>query len=146
MTRSILVISGLAGLLVGVTVAQNSDEAALRALERAQADAVVEMDFDVLEKIYADDFIFTHGTGEVHDKTQWFDALSNGRDYLLREHEMLEVELHGELGIVYGVLRVHAKMNGVAGKFRARYVRVYKQREGRWLLVSHRTVEQSKIG
>ncbi len=113
MTRSVLVISGLAGLLVGVTVAQNSDEAVLRALERAQADAVVEMDFDVLEKIYADDFIFTHGTGEVHDKTQWFEALSNGRDYLSREHEMIEVELHGELGIVYGVLRVHAKMNGV---------------------------------
>ncbi|SVC15612.1 uncharacterized protein METZ01_LOCUS268466, partial [marine metagenome] len=54
-TRSVLVISGLAGLLVGVAVAQNSDEAVLRALERAQADAVVEMDFDVLEKIYADD-------------------------------------------------------------------------------------------
>ena len=144
--RSFLVMFVLVGWPVGVTTAQNSDEAVLRSLEWAQANAVVEMDFDVLEEIYADDFIFTHGTGEVHDKTQWFEALSNGRDYLSREHEMIEVELHGELGIVYGVLRVHAKMNGVEGQFRARYVRVYKQREGRWLLVSHRTVDQSKIG
>ena len=143
--RSFLVMFVLVGWPVGVTIAQNSDEAVLRSLEWAQANAVVEMDFDVLEEIYADDFIFTHGTGEVHDKTRWFDALSSGRDYLSREHEMIEIELHGDLGIVYGVLLVHAKINGVEGQFRARYVRVYKQREGRWLLVSHRTVDQSKI-
>jgi len=143
--RSFSVMFVLVVWPVGVTIAQNSDEAVLRSLERAQASAVVEMDFDVLEEIYADDFIFTHGTGEVHDRTRWFDALSSGRDYLSREHEMIEIELHGDLGIVYGVLLVHAKINEVEGQFRARYVRVYKQREGRWLLVSHRTVDQSKI-
>lgn len=143
--RSFLVMFLLGGWPVGVTIAQNSDEAVLRSLERAQANAVVEMNFDVLEEIYADDFIFTHGTGEVHDKTRWFDTLSSGRDYLSREHEMIEIELHGDLGIVYGVLLVHAKINGIEGQFRARYVRVYKQRGDRWLLVSHRTVDQSKI-
>lgn len=143
--RSFLVMFVLVGWPVGVTIAQNSDEAVLRSLEWAQANAVVEMDFDVLEEIYADDFIFTHGTGEVHDKTRWFDALSSGRDYLSREHEMIEIELHDDLGIVYGVLLVHAKINGVEGQFRARYVRVYEQRGDRWLLVSHRTVDQSKI-
>ena len=143
--RSFLVMFLLLGWPVGVTIAQNSDEAVLRSLERAQANAVVEMDFDVLEEIYADDFIFTHGTGEVHDKTRWFDALSSGRDYLSREHEMIEIELHDDLGIVYGVLLVHAKINEVEGQFRARYVRVYEQRGDRWLLVSHRTVDQSKI-
>ncbi len=143
--RSFLVMFVLVGWPVGVTTAQNSDEAVLRSLEWAQANAVVEMDFDVLEEIYADDFIFTHGTGEVHDKTRWFDALSSGRDYLSREHEMIEIELHDDLGIVYGVLIVHAKINGIEGQFRARYVRVYEQRGDRWLLVSHRTVDQSKI-
>ena len=143
--RSFSVMFVLVVWPVGVTIAQNSDEAVLRSLEWAQANAVVEMDFDVLEEIYADDFIFTHGTGEVHDKTRWFDALSSGRDYLSREHEMIEIELHGDLGIVYGVLLVHAKINEVEGQFRARYVRVYEQRGDRWLLVSHRTVDQSKI-
>ena len=143
--RTFLVMFVLVGWPVGVTIAQNPDEAVLRSLERAQANAVVEMDFDALEEIYADDFIFTHGTGEVHDKTRWFDTLSSGRDYLSREHEMIEIELHGDLGIVYGVLLVHAKINGIEGQFRARYVRVYKQRGDRWLLVSHRTVDQSKI-
>ncbi len=113
--RTFLVMFVLVGWPVGVTIAQNPDEAVLRSLERAQANAVVEMDFDALEEIYADDFIFTHGTGEVHDKTRWFDALSSGRDYLSREHEMIEIELHGDLGIVYGVLLVHAKINGVEG-------------------------------
>ena len=130
--------------VVGV-VAQGDDEKVLRALERAQADAVVALDFDVLKRIYADDFVFTHGTGEVHDATGWLDALRAGREYLSREHETIEVELHGDLAVVYGVLRVHANMNGLGGRFLARYVRVYERREGRWQLVSHRTVEQTEI-
>ena len=46
--RSFLVMFVLVGWPVGVTIAQNSDEVVLRSLERAQANAVVEMDFDVL--------------------------------------------------------------------------------------------------
>ena len=135
----------LAGVLTGAVVAQSDDEATIRALEREQAEAVVAMDFEGLERIYAEDFVFTHGTGEVHDTTQWLDALRAGREYLSREHEAIEVELHRDLGVVYGVLRVHADMNGVEGRFRARYVRVYERRAGRWQLVSHRTVEQTVI-
>ena len=142
---SVTVLGALVMFSFSAAHAQSGDEAALRALERAQADAVVAQDFDTLERIYADDFVFTHGTGEVHDTMQWLDALRAGREYLSREHETIEIELHGDMGVVYGVLLVHANMNGVEGRFRARYVRVYARRSGRWQLVSHRTVEQTEI-
>jgi ketosteroid isomerase-like protein len=144
--QRIIIFLGLLLVPSSTLAVQADDEAALRALERAQADAVVAQDFDTLERIYADDFVFTHGTGEVHDTTQWLDALRTGREYLSREHETIEIELHGDVGVVYGVLLVHANMNGVDGRFRARYVRVYARRAGRWQLVSHRTVEQTEIG
>ena len=147
--RRLWVMSAVLTTAIPFTAAagsQSDDEAALRALEREQAEAVVAQDFDALERIYADDFVFTHGTGEVHDTTQWLDALRAGREYLSREHETIEVELHGDLGVVYGVLLVHINNNGAEGRFRARYVRVYARRAGLWQLVSHRTVEQTQIG
>jgi ketosteroid isomerase-like protein len=130
------------GLYASAAIVQSADETAIRALERAQADAVVAKDYDTLRRIYADDFVFTHGTGEVHDTTAWLDALRAGRDYSSREHEALEVELHDDLAVIYGVLRIEASAQG---RFRARYVRVYQRRDGRWRLVSHRTVEQTSL-
>jgi ketosteroid isomerase-like protein len=127
-------------VVYGAATAQSDDEATLRALEAAQAEGVVAKDYAALEQIYAEDFVFTHGTGEVHDTAQWIAALRAGRDYQSREHEALEVELHDDLAIVYGVLRIEASAQG---RFRARYVRVYQRRGDRWRLVSHRTVEQT---
>jgi|TARA_Y100000294_G_scaffold132607_1_gene125153 ketosteroid isomerase-like protein len=141
--RRTRVLAGLlttAIALTAVAAAQSDDEVAIRALERAQADGVVEKNYEALERIYAEDFVFTHGTGEVHDTAQWIAALRAGRDYQSREHEALEVELHDDLAVVYGVLRIEASAQG---RFRARYVRVYQRRDGRWRLVSHRTVEQT---
>ncbi len=129
-------------VVYGAAAAQSDDEATLRSLEAAQADGVVTKNYAALERIYADDFVFTHGTGEVHDTAQWIAALKAGRDYQSRQHEAIEVELHDDLAVVYGVLRIEASDQG---RFRARYVRVYERRDGRWRLVSHRTVEQTSL-
>lgn len=119
------------------------DEAEVTRLEQAQADAVVRADLATLERIYADDFRFTHGTGEVQTKAEWLDDLRQGRrHYASREHEELEVEIHGDIGVTYGRLTIRRRMDGVDSFFGARYVRVYGRLDGRWQLVSHRTVEQ----
>ena len=133
----------LTTLLGGRVVAATDVEEELVALEHAQAAAVVNLDFAALERVYADDFVFTHGTGVVESKTEWLEALRAGQPrYFSREHDLLEVEPHGDVAITYGRLQIHNRLNGVDGRFSARYVRVYVRRDGRWQLVSHRTVEQ----
>ena len=113
-------------------------------LERAQAEAVVNSDLDALNRIYADDFRFTHGTGEVQNKAEWLDDLRQGRrHYASRDHEELEVEIHAEIAVTYGRLMIRRRMDGVDSFFGARYVRVYGRRDDRWQ--RHRTVEQWEV-
>ena len=125
---------------------QPTEAAAIRQLERAQAAAVVARDFDTLERIYADDFRFVHGTGEVQTKAEWLERLRTGEArYRSREHEALEVELHDDIAVTYGSLLIDRHMQGIASRFRARYVRVYRRRAPGWQLISHRTVEQTEL-
>ena len=139
-----LVLAAL--LTLGAPSAAQDAEVEVTDLERAQAVAVVSLDVPTLERIYADDFRFTHGTGEVQSKAEWLEDLREGRrHYDSREHETLEVEVHGDVAVTYGHLRVGREMDGVASLFLARYVRVYVRRLGRWQLVSHRTVEQREL-
>ena len=138
------VVMMAAACLSGALHASDDVEDELVALERAQAAAVVSLDFAALDRVYADDFRFTHGTGVVQNKTEWLEALRAGQPvYVSREHELLEVEPHGDIVVTYGQLRIHSRLDGADNRFRARYVRVYAKRSGRWQLVSHRTVEQT---
>ena len=46
----------------------------------AQIDeAVVKKDTKKLARLYADDFVFTHGTGLVEGKTSWIKNVADGR-------------------------------------------------------------------
>ena len=115
-------------------------------LEYAQAEAVVALDFEALDRLYADDFRFTHGTGVVHGKVDWLESLRTGESiYVSSEHEALEVEIHGDLAVSYGQLHIHSYFQGEERWFMARYVRVYVRRDENWQLVSHRTVEQRDL-
>lgn len=143
-----LAVPSLPGAETGHASAQVQDAAGtIRELERAQAAAVVSRDFATLERIYADDFRFVHGTGEVQSKAEWLERLRTGEArYRSREHETLEVELHDDIAVTYGSLLIDRHMQGVDSRFRARYVRVYRRRDGAWRLISHRTVEQTELG
>jgi ketosteroid isomerase-like protein len=137
-----------AGLLLLVTPAravQNERDEIVR-LEHAQAAAVVAADLPTLDAIYADDFRFTHGTGEVQTKTEWLDDLRTGRRvYESREVTDLDVERHGDIAVTYGRLEIRLRRDGQNQYFSARYVRVYARRDERWQLISHRTVEQQVL-
>ena len=145
-TRLLMAIA-IPGVMTAHAVAQDQASAAeIRRLERAQAAAVVARDFETLNGIYADDFRFIHGTGEVQDKSGWLERLRTGEArYRSREHEVLEVELHDDIAVTYGSLLIDRRMHGVDSRFRARYVRVYRLRDGSWWLISHRTVEQTDV-
>ena len=140
-----IVLAALSSFVVPVH-AQTDARTELASLEYAQAAAVVARDFETLERTYAEDFRFVHGTGEVQNKAEWLERLRTGEArYRSREHEQLEVEIHGDVAVTYGELLIDRFMRGIDSQFRARYVRVYVQRTGRWQLISHRTVEQTDV-
>lgn len=111
----------------------------LQAMDQRIEDAVVKADLKFLESVYAGDFRFTHGTGNVQSKDEWLKSVAK-RGFLSRKISLVEVELHGDVAVTSGRLDVVKSGEG-AEKYSLKYVRVYERRNGRWQMLMHRTVE-----
>lgn len=141
MTRTILAL-----LIVSVSWANdgNVTKSDLIDLEKRLAAAVLAVDFDTLDTIYADDFLFTHSTGDVDTKSTWIDGLRSGSSsYTARSVDQIKVELHGIVAVTSG--RIHAKSESSNPRWREYsiwYIRVYEVRNGRWQLLSHRSIRE----
>ena len=118
------------------------------AFEREMEAAVVRGDVAFLDRICAPDFSFTHGDGwttggaplRVDNKAQWLETIGKA-PYEIRDLDSVKVELHGDIAITYGRYRARFKA-GEPGRreFTVWFERVYARRDGRWLYLSHRTV------
>jgi len=91
-----------------------------------------------LNKLYADDFIFSHGSGRIEGKQSWFTSVAKG-NFLLRQHDSVTVEMHPGIAIVRGKLSVQKK-TGKDSRYHLKYVRIYALRDKLWQMISHVTV------
>jgi hypothetical protein len=100
----------------------------------------------ILQKHYAADFVFTHGTGLIDSKASWVtNIMDTGVHYISREHDSTLVELHNNVAIVTGTLTVQRKRPQSISIYALRYVRVYALRNKIWQLISHRTTAEWHI-
>jgi ketosteroid isomerase-like protein len=138
----------LAGL--GTTLTATSGAAGeVLAFERQMEEAVVRGDVKFLDRICASDFSFTHGDGwtsggkplRVENRVQWLASVAK-RPYVSRDLEQVQVELHGDIAITYGMYRAkyRAPADPTRTGFTVWFERVYARRNGQWQYVSHRTV------
>jgi len=106
-------------------------------------EAVVAKNVDRLQSLYADDFVFTHGTGLVQNKTQWLDSIRDqSMQFISRLLESTSVEVHADLAVVTGRLLVHRHSESGDTRYGLQYLRVFSRKSGLWQLVSHRTLAQ----
>lgn len=128
--------------------AQNiSDTIAIKAhldsLNRLADRSVVKKDTVVLKRIYADDFYFLHATGKVDNKASWLRSVSNPSNVMAsREHDSIDVELHGNVALVAGTLSVKFPPGSTRQAYAVRYIRVYVLRPAGWQLLSHRSTAE----
>ena len=124
------------------------------ALERDIAAAVVRGDAAYFDKVTAPDFVMIHGDGWtnggkpalVDDKASFMRRVAN-KSYSAHDYDVQSVEMHGDVAITYG--RYVGNIPGSpAGRqwFAVWYQKVYAKRDGRWLYLSHRTVDGAHYG
>ena len=148
MRKIILVLAILAFQFGGTTcIAQSNEEIAKTVddLNRALDNAVVNKDITTLNKHYGNDFVFTHGTGQVDSKETWVDhikKISEENRFVSRKHDSTQIELHNDVAIVVGTLTVARLSKRQTQKYALRYVRVYVFRNKIWQLISHRTTKE----
>lgn len=105
--------------------------------------AVVGRKLQILRQLYAEDFVFTHGTGTVDTKSSWLKHLEDTSvHFISRVHDSVTVEVHANLAIASGTLRVQRSDGPRISRYALRYVRVYQKRKKAWQLVSHRTTAE----
>jgi ketosteroid isomerase-like protein len=111
-------------------------------LNRAIDKAVVKKDVAFLQKHYADDFVFTHGTGNIDSKESWIKNIQNmpaDTRFASREHDSTFVEPHGNIAIITGKLSVQRQSKEKITDYYVKYVRVFVLRKKVWQMISHRT-------
>lgn len=126
---------------VGVVNAQAADSSSLIALNQQIDDLVVRKDVSSLGGLYADDFVFSHGSGKVEGKASWLGTVGRAT-YPLRQHDSVKVELHPGVAIVKGKMLIKRNDKDKVAIYRLRYIRVYALREKRWQMISHSTTEE----
>jgi len=141
MKRLLLVLLTLA--LASLAHAATPAEQELIDLQQRIDDAVAAGDGAFLQEAYAADFRFKHGTGLVDSKESWLKGVEKNKgNFLSRAHSDVEAEIHGDVGIAAGKLKVVRKDNH---GYLLDYVRAFVRRDGRWQMIMHRTVVQQNF-
>jgi ketosteroid isomerase-like protein len=105
--------------------------------------AVVKRDLARLKQLYADDFVFTHGTGLVEGVDGWLKTVSDtSLHYLERAQDSTAVEVHAGVAVVSGRMLIKRAQKGDTARYGIWYVRVYQKKEPGWQMISHRTTRE----
>jgi ketosteroid isomerase-like protein len=145
MRRRILLFTLSAVALLGVAkwpamnaAAAEDVKAEVLKAEDARNAAMPKGDVAALEKIYADDLVYTNGRGELLTKAQHL-AEMKARTLGFRSfaHNDVQVTVHGNTGIVTGISTSAVEYEGKISTSPRRFVNVYAKDGGRWLCVAH---------
>ena len=112
-------------------------QAALAALDVSIDTLASTGDFAALSAILADDFVYSHSTGQVQDKSEWLDSLKPLVGRRNRVASGIRVELHGDIAITKGDLDV--VWFDAPTKFN-RYVRIFRLEPDGWRAISQTTI------
>ena len=128
-----------------MSVQHSEDERQVRQLEQELITAFRQNDTAALERILADDFVFTDPRGASITKDLWLEDLASGA-YAFEsvEIENVRVRLAGDAALVTGLVTLKARSR--AGVYNGQFgvIDVYMKRQGRWQLALS-TGEHAKL-
>jgi ketosteroid isomerase-like protein len=123
---------------------QSLTEARLRELDVAIDTAVSGADAPTLERVLADDFVYTHAGGKPEPKRQFIATIVARADPPRRSLHDLHVEPHGDVAVTHGTIEfvyADARPNLYLG-----YVRVHRLFDSDWRAISHRSFYMADRG
>jgi ketosteroid isomerase-like protein len=104
-----------------------------------QFDAAVSAgDLATLAALIADDFIYTHSTGQIQSRAEYLAALGARQSRSQRAVSNVRVEIHADIGITSGDLTI--TYPSTRPPHLLRYLRVHRRIDGVWQAISHRTL------
>jgi ketosteroid isomerase-like protein len=106
-------------------------------LDRQRMAAMAAKDVSKLDRIIADDLIYTHSSARVDTKKSLIGAMESGTTvYTAVEPSDVVAQDLGDAVVLTGVAAISVKSGGVPNSFRVRFVDVYANRGGQWQMVT----------
>lgn len=119
----------------------NTDSSYLVLLNPQIDNYVVKQNVNALDSLYANDFVFSHGSGKVEGKESWLKSVAKNT-YPSRQHDSVKVEIHPAVAIVKGNMFIQRVDKDKTAIYRLKYIRVYALRNKRWQMISHNTTQE----
>lgn len=122
-------------------VGQNSDADAVKALETERFQAMEKNDFPALDRLLADDLVYTHSSGAADTKAAYIDSLKSGKTRYLRiVPRDMKVRALGDSVLIHGIAAVTLETNtdGKKGEnpFTLSFLDVWQKRGGQWQMIA----------
>ena len=110
---------------------------AIEQLEQDMGDAMVRVDIDRLNQIYADDFSMLGSSGKIITKQSILQQVSSGK-YKLESYELgpIDVQALGNVAVCHGAVTEKRIADGKDVHVELVYMDRFEKRAGKWLLVS----------
>ena len=141
MKQFILIVFSVFSLCVGQAQINKKDSLHIIELNQKIDNDVVKKNIASFDSSYAEDFVFSHGSGRVEGKSGWMGTVSRS-NYPLRNHDSVRVELHSGIAIVKGKMDIRKINKDKTDNYHLRYIRIYAWRQNRWQLISHNTTHE----
>ena len=110
----------------------------VRDIHRQRFEAMVRQDYSALDRLLANDLVYTHSTGKVETKQQFIERIQSGglRYRSIDDPEPL-LRVYGDTAVVTGRAKAGVTMDGLDRDLDAMYTAVYRRAGGnQWRLVS----------
>lgn len=141
MTR-LLLIFAMASLTV---FGADKSVDAIKAAEKAWAEATVKGDAAALGKLLADDLTYTHSTGDVDTKAVFIGNLSGARKYHKIDFESIEARLYGNAAVSTCMAQIATSMKGGAvNPAHLKMLHLWVLQKGEWRLAAHQSLRLPK--
>jgi ketosteroid isomerase-like protein len=113
-------------------------------LDRQRMTAMAEKDVAALNRLLADDLIYTHSSARLDTKKSLIGAMESGATvYTAVEPSEVVAQDLGDAVVLTGVAAISVKSGGTANSFRVRFTDVYADRGGQWQMV---TWQSTRLG
>jgi ketosteroid isomerase-like protein len=124
------------------SAAQGADAAAeqeVRQTIKKYRTALLQKDAATLEQIWADDYTFTNGAGEIHSKAERLAHLKSGATSLdsISQEEDMKVRLYGNVAVATGRITIKGQYSGKQASGQYRSINVWVKGATGWQLVAN---------
>ena len=124
------------------SIAQGADTAAeqeVRQTIEKYRTALLQKDAATLERIWADDYMFTNGAGEIHSKANRLANLKSGATSLdsISEEEDMKVRIHGNVAVATSRVTIKGQYSGKQTSGQYRTIHVWVKGATGWQLVAN---------